>query len=71
MGVLLSVIKWFGFESGQLEDIKSNSLSWIDLEDNNLQDHFPKSILRLILLDLSSNNFSGHVDVSLFSIFPV
>ncbi|KAK4724419.1 hypothetical protein R3W88_027198 [Solanum pinnatisectum] len=56
--------------SDNVPDFRSNSLSWIDLEDNHLQGHLPKSIqnlVRLTLLDLSSNNFSGHVDVSLFT----
>ncbi|PHU01777.1 hypothetical protein BC332_31564 [Capsicum chinense] len=53
-----------------LEDFKSNSLRWIDLKNNQLQGHLPNSIqnlVNLIKLDLSFNNFSGYVDVSLFS----
>ncbi|KAM3337392.1 hypothetical protein P3S68_031717 [Capsicum galapagoense] len=56
--------------SGQLEDFNSNSLVWIDLSNNQLQGHLPNSIqnlVNLIVLYLSFNNFSGHVDVSLFS----
>ncbi|KAF3623744.1 putative protein-like [Capsicum annuum] len=56
--------------SGQLEDFKSNSLEYIDLSYNQLQGHLPKSIQNLVnltVLYLSFNNFSGHVDVSLFS----
>ncbi|WMV43531.1 hypothetical protein MTR67_036916 [Solanum verrucosum] len=56
--------------SGHLEDFKSNSLSSIDLNNNQLQGRLPKSIQNLVnltWLDLSSNNFSGNVDVSLFS----
>ncbi|XP_060174141.1 receptor-like protein Cf-9 [Lycium barbarum] len=56
--------------SGQLEDFKYNALVWIDLSDNQLQGHLPKSIKNLVNLTrlyLSYNNFSGHVDVSLFS----
>ncbi|XP_049391557.1 receptor-like protein Cf-9 homolog [Solanum stenotomum] len=56
--------------SGQLEDFKDNSLVWIDLGSNQLQGHLPHSIqnqVNLIILDLSFNNFSGCVDVSLFS----
>ncbi|XP_060170750.1 receptor-like protein Cf-9 [Lycium barbarum] len=53
-----------------LEDFKNNSLVEINLGDNQLQGHLPKSIQNLVnldTLDLSSNNFSGHVDVSFFS----
>ncbi|KAH0704893.1 hypothetical protein KY290_009580 [Solanum tuberosum] len=56
--------------SGQLEDIKSNSLLSIDLGNNQLQGHLPESIQNLVnltTLDLSFNNFSGSVDVSFFS----
>ncbi|PHT35699.1 hypothetical protein CQW23_23399 [Capsicum baccatum] len=56
--------------SGRLEDFKSNSLRWIDLRNNHLQGHLPNSIQNLVnltVLYLSFNNFSGHVDVSLFS----
>ncbi|KAF3623745.1 putative protein-like, partial [Capsicum annuum] len=56
--------------SGQLEDFNSNSLVWIDLSNNQLQGHLPNSIQNLVnltVLYLSFNNFSGHVDVSLFS----
>ncbi|CAN4104743.1 unnamed protein product [Withania somnifera] len=56
--------------SGQLEDIKSNSLAEIDLGGNQLQGHLPKSIQNLVnleRLDLAFNNFSGNVDVGLFS----
>ncbi|PHT32491.1 hypothetical protein CQW23_28828 [Capsicum baccatum] len=56
--------------SGQLEDFKCNSLRWIDLRNNQLQGPLPNSIQNLVnltKLDLSFNNFSGHVDVSLFS----
>ncbi|PHT66924.1 hypothetical protein T459_31349 [Capsicum annuum] len=56
--------------SGQLEDFKSNSLVWIDLSNNQLQGHLPNSIQNLVnltVLYLSFNNFSGHVDVILFS----
>ncbi|KAL3321318.1 hypothetical protein AABB24_039115 [Solanum stoloniferum] len=55
---------------GQLEDFKSNSLNEILLDDNQLQGHLPHSIqnqVSLSWLDLSFNNFSGRVDVSLFS----
>ncbi|XP_059285913.1 receptor-like protein Cf-9 [Lycium ferocissimum] len=53
-----------------LEDFKNNSLVEINLGDNQLQGHLPKSIQNLVnldTLDLSSNNFSGHVDVTFFS----
>lgn len=57
--------------SYQLEDFKySNSLVNISLRGNQLQGNLPKSIQNLVSvtwIDLSSNNFSGHVDVSLFS----
>ncbi|KAH0733771.1 hypothetical protein KY285_009478 [Solanum tuberosum] len=56
--------------SGPLEDFKSNSLIWIELEGNQLQGHLPHSIQNLVNLTgliLSFNNFSGCVDVSLFS----
>ncbi|KAG5626775.1 hypothetical protein H5410_011993 [Solanum commersonii] len=60
----------FNHLSGPLEDFKSNSLIWIDLEGNQLQGHLPHSIQNLVNLtnlDLSFNNFSGRVDASLFS----
>ncbi|PHT98164.1 hypothetical protein BC332_32911 [Capsicum chinense] len=56
--------------SGLLEDFNSNSLQEIDLSNNQLQGHLPNSIQNLVnvtWLDLSFNNFSGLVDVSLFS----
>ncbi|KAM3289247.1 receptor-like protein Cf-9 [Capsicum chacoense] len=56
--------------SGLLEDFNSNSLVSIDLSNNQLQGHLPNSIQNLVdltWLDLSFNNFIGHVDVSLFS----
>ncbi|KAL3351105.1 hypothetical protein AABB24_019618 [Solanum stoloniferum] len=56
--------------SGPLEDFKSNSLISIYLEGNQLQGHLPHSIqnqVNLTDLTLSFNNFSGRVDVSLFS----
>lgn len=56
--------------SGHLEDFKSDSLVTLDLNNNQLQGYLPKSIQNLVnltWLDLSSNNFSGNVDVSLFS----
>ncbi|XP_055814523.1 receptor-like protein Cf-9 [Solanum dulcamara] len=56
--------------SGQFEDFNSNSLSWIDLSNNQLKGRLPKSIknhVNLTYLDLSFNNLSGHVDVSFFS----
>ncbi|KAG5568024.1 hypothetical protein H5410_064960 [Solanum commersonii] len=62
----------FNHLSGPLEEFKSNSLIWIDLEGNQLQGHLPHSIQNLVnltVLILSFNNFSGFVDVSLFSNF--
>ncbi|PHT35698.1 hypothetical protein CQW23_23398 [Capsicum baccatum] len=56
--------------SGQLEEFKASSLEEIILGSNQLQGHVPKSIqnvVNLTGLDLSNNNFSGNVDVSLFS----
>ncbi|KAH0707500.1 hypothetical protein KY290_009589 [Solanum tuberosum] len=60
----------FNHLSGPLEDFKSNSLISINLEGNQLQGHLPHSIQNLVNLTcliLSFNNFSGCVDVSLFS----
>ncbi|KAK4725708.1 hypothetical protein R3W88_030625 [Solanum pinnatisectum] len=56
--------------SGELEDFKYNSLEEIILGGNQLQGQIPKSIQNLenlSALDLSFNNFSGNVDISLFS----
>ncbi|KAG5570023.1 hypothetical protein H5410_059789 [Solanum commersonii] len=60
----------FNHLSGPLEDFKSNSLILIYLEGNQLQGHLPHSIQNLMNLTgliLSFNNFSGRVDVSLFT----
>ncbi|XP_031256035.1 receptor-like protein 7, partial [Pistacia vera] len=56
--------------SGHIDEIRNNSLQFIDLSNNRLHGSLPSSIfefVNLTHLSLSSNNFSGALDLSMFA----